>query len=232
MAYDFLNTTTYTKPLQMQEDLMAQMMSQQHQQSSDFNDLEEIQGDEQDLVEIMAQEELEEQQEQQDDRFSYETEEDNDLSDSTDQLIASMLLDEREPDAAGSMGSVGTYHTPATMPNTDDIRRRDKKPRIWFPQEEEEENKQYGGYGKKKKKSKYQFGGNTLYATDEMAQRVGLNNPTYNSAILSLRGTNTIRGLDNNQPVAVTDGRKYKILKGPKDTARFSGPVYEQRLNS
>src|SRR5688572_16875928 len=128
MAFDFLKETAYSKPLQMQEELMSQLMNQQQQQGYDFSDLEEIGEDASDLVEIMGQEEEElEEQETQDDRFAHETEEENDLSDSTDQLIASMLLDEREPDAAGSMGSVQTYHTPATMPNTDDIRRRDKR---------------------------------------------------------------------------------------------------------
>jgi hypothetical protein len=489
MAFDFLNQTTYSKPLQMQEELISQLMNgqQQQQQGYDFSDLEEM-SDDADLIEIMAQEEQEEQQEEQDDRFAYETEEENDLSTSTDQLIANMLLDERESDG---MGSVGTFHSGAAAPQPD-IRRRDRTPRIWFPQEGEPGTQQYGGYAKKpkyqtggvapyhtsdpndprfqryndslslhnafkgdigklktmgqkqwwdyvgqrmnspsvkraekafdrlgqpkpistygnpagdyaqeyaapkqpivlresplyptkvadvssrsgydkkmrayedslynwnmikdnadkitpegvvemsnqkfdslpmrklnydfqpsgyrstskgrivplyerptqggdninvqpsgrfldpsQKPTKYsityrdesspskqnstyfnskkewqdfinsgvynpistsqtedsataagyvnrQYGG-MLYANDEYSQTTGLNDPSYNNALLNLRGVNTIRGLDNYQPVAVTDGRKYKILKGPKDTAKFSGPVYEQRLNS
>jgi hypothetical protein len=75
----------------------------------------------------------------------------------------------------------------------------------------------------------FQYGG-TLYANDKQSQYVGLNHPGYNSAVLNLTGNNTIRGLDNNQPVAVTDGSRYKILIGNKDTAKFNGRVYEQRL--
>lgn len=74
------------------------------------------------------------------------------------------------------------------------------------------------------------YGGNTLYAETEATQRIGLNNPNYNSAILDLVGQNKIRGLDNHQPVAVTDGNKYKVLYGPQDTATFKGKVYEKRL--
>lgn len=80
-----------------------------------------------------------------------------------------------------------------------------------------------------KRKSKYQNGG-TLYANDEQTQRIGLNNPSYNQAYLNLTGNNTIRGLDNYQPVAVTDGKKYKVLTGPKDKDIFNGKVYEVRL--
>lgn len=77
---------------------------------------------------------------------------------------------------------------------------------------------------------KKQFGGKTLFADSEEVQRIGLNDPNYNKAVLNLVGTNTIRGLDNNQPVAVTDGSKYKVLKNKYDTAKFHGKVYEQKL--
>jgi hypothetical protein len=73
-------------------------------------------------------------------------------------------------------------------------------------------------------------GGRTLIADSEKVQRIGLNNPNFNTAFFPLKGTNTFRGLDNNQPVAVTDGSKYKILVGKNDTAKFKGNVYEQKL--
>lgn len=79
-------------------------------------------------------------------------------------------------------------------------------------------------------KPKRQIGGSTLFADDEATLRQGLNNNNYQRAVLKLQGTNTIRGLDNHQPVAVTDGKKYKVLNGPKDTAQFKGNVYENRL--
>jgi hypothetical protein len=75
-----------------------------------------------------------------------------------------------------------------------------------------------------------QTGGSTLFADNEATLRQGLNNNNYQRAVLKLAGTNTIRGLDNNQPVAVSDGSKYKVLHGPKDTAQFKGNVYEKRL--
>lgn len=77
---------------------------------------------------------------------------------------------------------------------------------------------------------KMQTGGNTLYADTYEQQRIGLNNPNYNTAVFSTKGTNTFRGLDSYEPVAVTDGSKYKVLYGPQDTAKFSGKVYEQKL--
>jgi len=76
----------------------------------------------------------------------------------------------------------------------------------------------------------YQTGGKTLYADDEATQRQGLNNDNYQRAVLNLKGTNTIRGLDSGNPVAVSDGSKYKILRGPQDTAQFTGKVYEKRI--
>jgi hypothetical protein len=79
-------------------------------------------------------------------------------------------------------------------------------------------------------KWKHQFGGSTLVANDEQTLRTGLNNNTYDSAILKLSGNNTIRGLDSNIPIAVTDGTKYKVLKGPNDTDVFKNNVYEKRL--
>ena len=84
------------------------------------------------------------------------------------------------------------------------------------------QTKQYGG--------KYSVGGNTLYAADEEVQRLGLNNPSYDQAYFPMKGVNTFRGLDNHQPVAVTDGTKYKVLHGPKDTAQFNGNVYESKI--
>lgn len=77
---------------------------------------------------------------------------------------------------------------------------------------------------------KHQAGGSTLNATTASQLTTGLNNPQYNNAILHLSGMNTIRGLDNHNPVAVTDGSRYKILRGPNDTAQFSGKVYEHRI--
>jgi hypothetical protein len=79
---------------------------------------------------------------------------------------------------------------------------------------------------------KRQVGGdsNVLHANDDMTKRVGLNDQNYSKAILNLKGQNTIRGLDNRQPVAVTDGNKYKVLRGPEDTDQFNGKVFEKRL--
>jgi hypothetical protein len=77
--------------------------------------------------------------------------------------------------------------------------------------------------------AKLQNGG-TLYANDYETQRIGLNNPNFDTAVLNLKGKNTIRGLDNYEPVAVTDGSKYQVLHGPQDTAKFNGKVYEKRL--
>lgn len=74
------------------------------------------------------------------------------------------------------------------------------------------------------------YGGSTLFANDEETQRIGLNDPNYSQAYLNLSGVNKIRGLDNYHPVAVTDGSKYKILVGPKDTSNFKGNVYEHKL--
>lgn len=90
------------------------------------------------------------------------------------------------------------------------------------------QSKQYGG---SVKPSKYAFGGSTtLFADTEETLRQGLNDNSYDKAVLKLSGENTIRGLDNNQPVAVTDGSKYKILKGKNDTSTFKGNVYETKL--
>jgi len=75
----------------------------------------------------------------------------------------------------------------------------------------------------------YQTGG-TLYAETEQTLRRGLNDGNYNRAVLNLKGNNTIRGLDNQQPVSVTDGSKYRILRGPHDTDNFNGKVFEKRL--
>lgn len=90
---------------------------------------------------------------------------------------------------------------------------------------------QYGGrYTAPGMERKKQFGGDTLYAENEGTLRQGLNNDNYQRAVLNLKGNNTIRGLDNHQPVAVTDGKKYQVLKGPHDTAQFNGKVYEKRM--
>lgn len=72
--------------------------------------------------------------------------------------------------------------------------------------------------------------GGTLYADTYEQQRIGLNNPNYNTAVFNTKGTNTFRGLDNHQPVAITDGSKYKVLYGPQDTAKFTGKVYEKKM--
>lgn len=86
------------------------------------------------------------------------------------------------------------------------------------------QTKKYGG------SAKYNFGGKTLFADTEQTLKQGLNDNAYDSAMLKLAGTNTIRGLDNGQPVSVTDGSKYKVLTGANDTAQFKGNVYEKRL--
>lgn len=75
----------------------------------------------------------------------------------------------------------------------------------------------------------YQAGG-TLFADDEATLRRGLNDASYKRAVLNLKGNNTVRGLDNHQPVAVSDGSKYRILRGPHDTDNFNGKVFEKRL--
>lgn len=76
---------------------------------------------------------------------------------------------------------------------------------------------------------RFQTGG-ALYANDYRTQRIGLNNPNYSTAMFPMKGTNVFRGLDSYQPVAVTDGSKYKILYGPHDMAKFNGNVYEHKL--
>lgn len=75
-----------------------------------------------------------------------------------------------------------------------------------------------------------QSGGRATIATTPESQFVGLNVDGLDELILPLSGKNTIRGLDNYQPVAVTDGFKYKVLMGPEDTEQFNGTVYEKRL--
>jgi len=76
-----------------------------------------------------------------------------------------------------------------------------------------------------------QYGG-TLHAETYEQQRIGLNDPNYSSGVFNTKGTNTFRGLDSYEPVMVTDGSKYKVLHGPEDTAKFSGKVYEQKMQT
>lgn len=73
-----------------------------------------------------------------------------------------------------------------------------------------------------------QFGG--AIASTMQQKYTGLNNPSHSEMFFPMKGANTFRGLDNNQPVLVTDGSKYKVLKGKQDTATFNGNVYEKRL--
>jgi hypothetical protein len=77
---------------------------------------------------------------------------------------------------------------------------------------------------------KKQYGGSTLVADTPEQQYKGLNDSNYDKAVLNLVGHNVIRGLDNNQPVAVTDGKKYQVLVGKHDTATFHGKVYEHKI--
>lgn len=86
--------------------------------------------------------------------------------------------------------------------------------------------------GMKMPRKKFQAGGqeDILVANDQASKRIGLNDQNYQRAVLNLKGTNMIRGLDNGRPVSVTDGNKHKVLHGPHDTDYFTGKVFEKAL--
>lgn len=70
-------------------------------------------------------------------------------------------------------------------------------------------------------------------ATTSEAQHIGLNNPDFDSLIIPLKGTNTIRGLDDGTPVEVIDEEgTRKVLRGPKHTFKAKGSVKEKRLKN
>lgn len=75
------------------------------------------------------------------------------------------------------------------------------------------------------------YGGNIPIAITKEDQYMGLNDDDLQELILPLSGENTIRGLDSGEPVFIKDsvGKKY-ILRGPKDTVKAKGQVYEKRL--
>lgn len=222
MAYEYLNETTFSNDLESQQDIINQLLSNQ-EQPNQYTDFEEI-GDPE-LTEIVEEQEeennledLEEEPNAEEEPFDYEI--DGDPDDTDIQIMNYLLGEQTVPnEGAGSLINTQTYYSDPRPQQVAPRPTRTGRPRIWLPEEEQK----YGGRS-------YQTGGDTLYATTPETQRIGLNDPTYNKAYMNLRGTNTIRGLDNKQPVAVTNGSKYQILKGPKDTASFTGPIFEQRL--
>lgn len=79
-----------------------------------------------------------------------------------------------------------------------------------------------------KKARQYQIGG--IASTPEQ-QYDGLNDPSFDHMMFPLKGTNTFRGLDNEQPVLIHDETgKQMILKGKNHTSDFKGRVYELKL--
>ena len=75
---------------------------------------------------------------------------------------------------------------------------------------------------------KYQFGG--VASTPEQ-QFEGLNNDAYDEMYFPLEGLNTFRGLDNGEPVLITDQLgNQQILHNNKQTAYMWGGVHETRL--
>lgn len=216
MAYDFLKSTTYSNDPLAQGDFDQFIPSSQSTPlGAGFSDT----SFDSDLVEMVVADE--EAQASPTDPNLVEVpvvEEEPDQDPQVDMEILNMIFQE-DPEAAPRQRSytpppptIEEEEEPAPTPT----RTGKVKPRIW----------QYGG-----STSKYEFGGqNTLYADTYEQQRIGLNNPNYNTAVFNTKGTNTFRGLDNHQPVAVTDGSKYKVLYGPQDTAKFTGKVYEQKM--
>lgn len=219
MAYSFLNTTTYTNQLAAQQQLLSQL---QEAASTPLGSGFDLNSYDNDLVEIVAGESVEPQgnvpmtddlveQPDIDDSFLNEPE----IDDRVEMDLINSMFQEETP--------ASRVRTRTVQPEEDEDEGTTTyqpngrvKPRIW----------QYGG-----STSKYQFGGNnTLYADTYEQQRIGLNDPNYNTAVFNTKGTNTFRGLDNHQPVAITDGRKYQVLYGPKDTAKFTGKVYERKM--
>ena len=75
---------------------------------------------------------------------------------------------------------------------------------------------------------KYQFGG---VAQTPEEQYIGLNNNDYDEMYFPMQGLNLFRGLDNGQPVSLTDQMgNHKILHNNKQTAYMVGTVHEQRI--
>lgn len=68
-------------------------------------------------------------------------------------------------------------------------------------------------------------------ATTLEEQYIGLNDPSFDSLIMPMYGSNVIRGLDSGEPVFVTDDTgKRRVLRDSSDTDIFNGNVYERRL--
>ena len=90
--------------------------------------------------------------------------------------------------------------------------------------------KKYGGLlGQYQQGGKISTQGYTARTPQE--QHEGLNNPNYQTMQFPMQGSNTFRGLDNGQPVRITDSKgKTKILRGNQHTDTFQGDVFEQRL--
>jgi hypothetical protein len=218
MAYNFLNTTTYSKDLAEQQDLLSYLASAQQTPLGAGHDLSSIDSD---LIEMVVGNEQEDAMSPNEDLVEAPAVTEDDFSEEPDDKADMELLNMLFQEEPAAPQRVRTYTPPSPVEDEDEDNKGKTTssngrvtPRIW----------QYGG-----QPSKYQFGG-ILYADDYETQRIGLNDPNFNTAVLNLKGTNTIRGLDNHQPVAVTDGSKYKVLNGPQDTAKFSGPVYEQKM--
>lgn len=220
MAYSFLNTTTYTNQLAAQQRLLSQLQEAANTPLGSGFDLNSYDND---LIEIVAGESVEPQgnvpmtddlaeQPDIDDSFLNEPE----IDDRVEMDLINSMFQEETPTPRVRTRTVQPEEEEEDEGTTTYQSNGKVKPRIW----------QYGG-----STSKYQFGGNnTLYADTYEQQRIGLNDPNYNTAVFNTKGTNTFRGLDSYEPVAVTDGSKYKVLHGPEDTAKFNGQVYEQKL--
>jgi len=242
MAYDFLNSTTYSNDPLAQGDFSAFLPSEESTPLGAGFDTTSFDSD---LIEIVAGQQQDNSESEQPDLTSFVQE--NDLPEDPNPQVDMELLNsmfEQEPEAAPRAKSYTAPpsndddedDTPAPTPAPSGRRVTRTAPRIW----------QYGGHVPKyqvigvnaaadindiQNTATRQFGGDgTLYAETYEQQRIGLNNPNYNTAVFNTKGTNTFRGLDNHQPVAITDGKKYQVLYGPKDTAKFSGKVYEQKM--
>jgi len=80
--------------------------------------------------------------------------------------------------------------------------------------------------------SKGQTGGNMGVAVTPKAQHTGLNNPLYDELLFPMSGKNLFRGLDNKEPVHLTDASgKTAVLYGPHDVTVTNGTVKETRMN-
>jgi hypothetical protein len=224
MAYNFLNKTTYSNDPLAQGDFEQFIPSTQSatplgagiSDTSFDSDLIEMVSAEDAVNEASAIPEID----------TPDVEDEKESDPQVDWEIMNMLFQE-EPEAAPRARAYtpppsnedDEEEAPTTPPKPAYTPPQNKgriTPRIW----------QYGG-----KPTKYQFGGNDhLVADDYETQRIGLNDPNYNTAVFNTQGMNTFRGLDSYEPVAITDGSKYQILTGPQDTAKFNGKVYERKL--